>query len=226
MNINIDGIIFEFEIEIKRGNKNIYYRLVPPNKIILKLNRRISDSEFNKLLDEIKPNIIKMYNKNSLRPDIDDKHIHLLGKLYNLVLINSNDNNIFQDDKNIYVSYKKEEDIKKLINNLYNEYLNRIVIDNIDGIKERFNINFDIKFEYKNAKTFFGECYIREKRIILSSFLAKYEYKYILSVIYHELAHLFYRGHQDDFYNLLEEIYPNYKKAQSELRKIRYYEKY
>ena len=223
----IDDIIFDIEFEIKPGNKNIYYRLIYPNKILIKLNRRYSEDKIIKLLDEIKPNIIKLYNKvNKNHKELNDNIIHLLGKEYNLVLTKSDDNNIFQDDKNIYVYYKKEDNIKKLINELYNDYLKSIVDKNISDIKTRFNLKSEITFEYKAVKTYFGECFIKENRIILASMLAKYEYKYILSVIYHEIAHLFYKGHQEDFYNLLEDVFPNYKKAQHELRKIRYYEKY
>ncbi len=223
----IDDIIFDIEFEIKPGNKNIYYRLIYPNKILIKLNRGYSEDKIIKLLDEIKPNIIKLYNKvNKNHKELNDNIIHLLGKEYNLVLTKSDDNNIFQDDKNIYVYYKKEDNIKKLINELYNDYLKSIVDKNIGDIKTRFNLKSEITFEYKAVKTYFGECFIKENRIILASMLAKYEYKYILSVIYHEIAHLFYKGHQEDFYNLLEDVFPNYKKAQHELRKIRYYEKY
>lgn len=223
----IDDIIFDIEFEIKPGNKNIYYRLIYPNKILIKLNRGYSEDKIIKLLDEIKPNIIKLYNKvNKNHKELNDNIIHLLGKEYNLVLTKSDDNNIFQDDKNIYVYYKKEDNIKKLINELYNDYLKSIVDKNISDIKTRFNLKSEIIFEYKAVKTYFGECFIKENRIILASMLAKYEYKYILSVIYHEIAHLFYKGHQEDFYNLLEDVFPNYKKAQHELRKIRYYEKY
>jgi len=227
MNYLIDDIVFDIEFEIKPKNKNIYYRLIYPNKLIIKLNRKYSDDKLNKLLDEIKPNLLSLYNKiNNNHQEIKENIIHLLGKEYNLILTKSADDSIFQDDKNIYVSYKKVDNIKKLINGLYNDYLKSIVNKNIDDIKIRFNLKTDIKFEYKAVKTYFGECFIKENRIILASMLAKYEYKYILSVIYHEIAHLFYRGHQEDFYNLLEEVFPNYKKAQHELRKIRYYEKY
>ena len=56
--------------------------------------------------------------------------------------------------------------------------------------------------------------------------LAKYDIKYILSVIYHECAHFKIQNHQEEYYKYLESIYPNYRKVQKELRSIKYNEKY
>ncbi|MCM1197024.1 MAG: M48 family metallopeptidase, partial [Roseburia sp.] len=78
----------------------------------------------------------------------------------------------------------------------------------------------------KNVKGYYGECFSKKNLIILSTKLAKYDLKYILSVIYHECAHFKYQNHQKEFYDYLEERYPNYQKVQRELRKIRYNEKY
>ena len=112
----IEDTLFDIEFEIKPGNKNIYYRLIYTNKILIKLNRRYSEDKIIKLLDEIKPNIIKLYSKvNKNHQELNDSIIHLLGREYNLVLTKSEDNNIFQDDKNIYVLYKKaQHELRKI----------------------------------------------------------------------------------------------------------------
>ena len=66
----------------------------------------------------------------------------------------------------------------------------------------------------------------KQRLIILSTNLAKYEFNYILSVIYHEYAHFYVSGHGDKFYNILENVFPNYKKTQSNLRKTKYSDLY
>ncbi len=224
-----NGVIFNIDYIIKKENKRSYISFKTPTDVLFKLNIKMSDKAFEKLVDD---NILFIYNTHlKLKKKMNDfktkdDEIHLLGKLYKLVLIKANENQIFQDDKNIYVKYQSEYFISSQIKSLYNEYLQNIVKNNIDVIKERFKIEFDIKFEYKAVKTYFGECFIKEHKIVLASFLAKYEYKYILSVIYHEMTHFFVRGHQEDFYDKVEEVFPGYKECLKELRKIRYQDKY
>ena len=237
MNIYIKGIEFKLIIEEKPNNKNTYYSLKYPNIIYMKCNKLTSNPDYiiKNILPRIEDKILRMYQKNlklgeinNLDNKIDENHIHLLGKKYNLNISISDKNIIYLDFENIYVQSKIDDQkyIQKIIDTLYNDTLRQIVEDNISGIKSRFSIKYDIKFEYKRAKTYFGECFFKEKRIILSSFLAKYEIKYILSVIYHEIGHFFVHNHQDKFYDLLENVFPDYKETQKELRRIKYLEKY
>ena len=104
--------------------------------------------------------------------------------------------------------------------------LKKIVENNIEKIKNDMNINFPICIEYKNVKTFYGECIPKRKKLIFSLKLAKYDPIFIYYVIYHELTHFYYSNHQDDFYNLIESKFPNCKKIQHELRKIKYTDRY
>ncbi|MBR6071344.1 MAG: DUF45 domain-containing protein [Acholeplasmatales bacterium] len=156
--------------------------------------------------------------------------IHLLGKEYKLIIISADFNNLIIDDLNneirVYSKKLDEYYVRAIIDNYYNSVLDKIVRENIDEIKKCMNINYDIEFQYKRVNTYFGECFSKRRKVILNTKMAKYEKIYIISVICHELAHFYYQNHQDGFYNLLEKVFPNYRKVQSNLRKIKYNEKY
>lgn len=61
------------------------------------------------------------------------------------------------------------------------------------------------------AKTRFGSC-SSQNSINLSAFLMLYPMEAIDYVVVHELAHIKYKNHQKEFYNLVESYMPDYKK--------------
>ena len=102
--------------------------------------------------------------------------------------------------------------------------LDDIVKKSIDRIKSDMKIGFPISFGYKDIESYYGKCYFYKRHITLQTSLAKYNIKYILSVIYHECAHFYYHDHQEGFYSLLEGVFPGYKRTQHELRMTKYRE--
>lgn len=233
----IKGLKIIVDIIYKPNNKNLYYSFKYPNVVIIKTNKYTNNEKYinEKLIPSIQDWIVSQYFKYqnlaeeyNLEEGLDDKHIHILGKKYDLKIYKTDRDLVLQNNNEVTVITKKEDikHVQNLVDTLYNDNLKQIVANHIEGIKERFNIKFDIKFEYKRAKSFFGKCYFNERRIVLASFLAKYELKYILSVIYHEVGHFYVHNHQDEFYKLLDEVFPDYRQTQKELRKIKYLEKF
>ncbi|MDE6655632.1 MAG: M48 family metallopeptidase, partial [Anaeroplasmataceae bacterium] len=179
----------------------------------------------SKIEDMIKTNFNHIMKYMNVPKQIEDK-IHYLGKLYPLTIMNSSSNEIYVLEDQIQVFCKSPQAIGKLVDTLYKNTLKNVVESYSKSILSQFNIDFNVQFQYKNVKGYYGECFSKKKVIILSTRLAKYDLKYILSVIYHECAHFKYQNHQTEFYEYLEARYPNYRKVQKELRKIRYNEKY
>ena len=68
----------------------------------------------------------------------------------------------------------------------------------------------------------FGNYNKRYHRIKLSSLLAKYDYKFIKHVLYHELSHVEVLNHSKEFFSYFESKYPNAKLVRKELKKIKY----
>lgn len=101
--------------------------------------------------------------------------------------------------------------------------------------KQEANNTFPIKFEeilciYKHHRFFptgftvrtlksrWGSC-TNSGKITINAHLIKLDPVYTEYVILHELCHLKYHNHGKDYYRLLEELVPNYKKIRKELRK-------
>ena len=150
--------------------------------------------------------------------------IHLFGKEYELEVIESDIlRMVLMGDKAILYTNTSDKEInQKIVNQFYEDNLKSFVNSNIEEAKRKMGINFDIKIEYKKVKTYYGECFTKRKKIIFQQSLAKYNEEAILSVIYHELCHFYYPNHQEGFYKKLEEVFPGYKKVQSNLRRTKY----
>ena len=212
---------YEFPVHIllKRGNKNIYLR-VKNEVVYITTPTPLTESFVRKMIEQNYDMIVKAFQ----RPPLDQTILHFLGKAYKLSIFPSVKDEVVIREEEICIFVKKKETayIQKILHLFYAKELEKIVEKNILKIKYDFHIYFDILFQYKNVKTYFGLCYFKKRIIVLSTRLAKYDPRYILSVIYHEMGHFFYHNHSMQFYNLLEQVFPNYRKTQSELRKIKY----
>lgn len=217
--IQIDNNEFTVDVKIKRGNKNIYMR-IKDNILYFTSPVALSDDFIKNMIIKNYSHVIKRLNK----PPLSYNTLHFLGNEYKLNIVNSNTNTVLYDSENIYIHTKRNEEkyIKRIVSLFYAKELAKIVEKNIENIKNRFNISYNITFEYKNVKSYFGECFSKRRHIILATKLAKYKIDYILNVIYHEMAHFYYQNHQTKFYELLEKLYPGYKRIQRELKKIKY----
>ncbi|MBE6762161.1 MAG: M48 family metallopeptidase [Ruminococcaceae bacterium] len=69
-----------------------------------------------------------------------------------------------------------------------------------------------------HAKTRFGSC-SSQNNINFSVYLMLYPVEAIDYVVVHELAHIKYKNHQKEFYNLVEKYLPNYKKYAALLKR-------
>lgn len=209
------------ELIYKRSNRRIYLR-VKAGVVYITTPVKLSLSKVEEL-------IAKNFNfimKHMKETEKIDNQIHFLGKLYALTFLYDKSNTIEVKDTEIVLTIKSLLDAEKLIQELYKRALIKVVEEYAEEIISLFEMPKDIEFIFKRVKGYYGECFPKKKKIILSTRLAKYELKYILSVIYHECAHFKYPHHQKEYYEYLEQRYPNYKRIQKELRKITYHEQY
>lgn len=213
-----------FILDKKRRGWQIKY--LGNNEFQIKSNTLMSETKIN---DEMNKHYRFIKRCLSSQKTISfDKAIHVFGIEYELIITPSSYNGLLLlDDKAmLYTKNNTDEYNKIIVLDFYQKLLEEYVLEVFEEAKNRCNIQDDIKIEYKNVKTYYGECYPKEKKIIFQKQLAKYEKKYILSVIYHELAHFYYKGHNDAFYNYLEKLFPNYRMIQSNLRKTKYNDTY
>lgn len=207
---------------IKRSNRHTYFRFTSKDKMVITTPRELSVSSVYEIIEKHYDRIIKITSKYDKNDDV----IHLLGREYKLILRESNSEYVYVDEDNFYVNYKKLANIEKLIHKYYADILNEIIKRKSEKLIKEFNIRFTVNYQIKNTKSYFGECFYKKNLIVLATKLAKYDEVYIESVLYHEFAHFYVHNHQNEFYELLESHYPNYRKVNHELRKIRYNDKF
>ncbi|MBQ9448450.1 MAG: SprT-like domain-containing protein [Acholeplasmatales bacterium] len=207
---------------IKRSNRHTYFRFTSKDKMVITTPRELSVSSVYEIIEKHYDRIIKILSKYDKNDDV----IHLLGREYKLILRESNSEYVYVDEDNFYVNYKKLANIEKLIHKYYADILNEIIKRKSEKLIKEFNIRFTVNYQIKNTKSYFGECFYKKNLIVLATKLAKYDEVYIESVLYHEFAHFYVHNHQNEFYELLESHYPNYRKVNHELRKIRYNDKF
>ncbi|HRF70727.1 MAG TPA: DUF45 domain-containing protein [Candidatus Pelethenecus sp.] len=219
--VEVNHIKFNVEVVYKRYNRRIYLR-VKDKILYITTPTKLSSFSIEDMIRRNFNTIVKLMNTT---PKIEDQ-IHILGNSYRLEIKTASKNRIHIEEDALIVEITHPHKVGQLIVSFYNTILKNIVESYAKEILNQFHISKDIHFSYKNVKGYFGECFSKQGKIILASKLAKYEKKYILSVIYHECAHFKYQNHQKEFYDYLESFFPNYNKTQKELRSIKYNEVY
>ena len=68
-------------------------------------------------------------------------------------------------------------------------------------------------------KTRWGSCNIRCKRIWISLNLAKYDEKCLDYVVLHEIVHIKEKSHNKNFYSIIENYMPDWKRRKNLLQK-------
>lgn len=73
------------------------------------------------------------------------------------------------------------------------------------------------EFRIRNMKTRWGTCNVEKKRIWLNLQLAQKPLECLRYIIVHELLHLLEPSHNQRFYRLLEQFYPDWKQVRNKL---------
>ncbi|QJR44111.1 M48 family metallopeptidase [Mycoplasma miroungirhinis] len=95
--------------------------------------------------------------------------------------------------------------LSNTINMLHNKYLNLI------NVKDKFK-----SFKIKKITSYWGKCK-SDGNLIYNLYLVCFPLEAIEGVVVHELSHLIHFNHSQKFYNLVNEVYPNYKDSQKYL---------
>lgn len=111
------------------------------------------------------------------------------------------------------------ESIKGLLQKWYKSEAQKLLSEKLNQVLIKYSeYSFHpSELVVKTLKTRWGSCSSRGK-ITLNSELVKLDEKFSEYVIIHELCHLRYHNHGQEYYSLLEEIVPDYKSVRKELR--------
>ena len=213
------------EINIVKSNiKNVYIQ-IKDNKVIVKAPKKISDNKILEIVNSKKDWIYKKIDNLNGCIVKDGSKIYILGKQYilNIYFMKDTEGKIQISEGNLIVTLSENrknknntEIINELISNLYNKIAEKEVsmamalVTRVVGIKPN-------KYRIKKIKTAWGTC-TSNKNITINSELMKYDREVIQYVVLHEICHLRYMNHSNDFWNMVEKYMINYKEVRKRLK--------
>lgn len=214
----IDNKKLPYKIVVK-NNKNTYIRF-KEDHIEVSKSKHVSSKDVIKLIEA---NFDKYYNKYMmLQKSVPlSNEIMLEGKTYEIDLFKASKFGYHIDGDKIRIGTNKSdlETIKKMV---YKEHLLKmieIIKPNYEKVLKEFKIT-PRQIKLGLFKTKFGSYHRVSDIIKLNIVLAKVDINYLYYVIMHEYAHTKVFNHSKDFYNLLEQLMPNYRYYDKNLKKL------
>ena len=137
--------------------------------------------------------------KNSLEND----KIMLFGKIYKFEL-NDKFKNVEITQNMIFA--KNENEIYKFANLELKKICNEFIAKFLPFINRPIN-----RVVFRKMETRWGSCNHKKGYINLSLNLVKKDFKFIEYVVLHELTHLIYPHHRNEFYEFIAKIMPDFK---------------
>ncbi len=172
--------------------------------------------ESNRLFIERKINEIKIanYHKNSYE---SGEKFYYLGKELTLQIINANKNCISVENQTIFLYLKKRSSPRHVLLEWYKKQAFVFINERLQYYKELLNCNFN-SITITSAKKRLGSC-DSKGNLRFSFYNVLLSKDYIDYIVVHELCHLFYLNHSKAFWQMVENIMPDFKQKRLWLRK-------
>ena len=150
----------------------------------------------------------------------DGQTVYLWGEAYTLRLeAAARGRSVLQRRQEIVLSIRPEDDAaqrESLLNGFYREALSERIAARLPLWEERTGLH-PSAWQIKNMKTRWGTCNTATKKIWLNLQLVKQPPVCLDYVIAHELTHLRYPGHGQDFQAFLTRAMPNWPEVRKAL---------
>lgn len=164
---------------------------------------------------------VKYYKEHEIknrgkRELVSGESIKYLGKQYRLKVVQSDQEYVKYLRGYIYLyvkdksNYEKKSDLlnrwfdlrcREIFNSLYNE---------IYPMVSKYSVP-EVKINIRKMKTRWGSCMAQKSTIILNRDLIKAPKYCIKYVVLHELVHMIYKEHNNEFYDFLFTLMPDWK---------------
>ena len=209
---------------VKSKVKNVYIQ-IKDGKVIVKAPNRLSEKKIFDIVNSKKEWIYEKINKLKENEIKGGSKIYILGKPYVLKIyfIKEAEEKIQISEGNLQIilpqsrnNKNNNEIINELISSLYKKIAEKEVsmamalVTRFVGIKPN-------KYRVKKLKTAWGSC-TSNKNITINSELMKFDREVIQYVVLHEICHLKYMNHSNEFWNMVEKYMVNYKEIRKRLK--------
>lgn len=150
----------------------------------------------------------------------DGEERTLLGRPYTLRLDTTRKSGFYFKGNDIILCVGKDstrESRKKALAKVYREAMEQILPEIAQRCEEASGLRAK-EWRIRDMKTRWGSCNTKEERIWINLWLVEKNPICIRAVVCHELAHLKIKGHNKEFYKLVESICPDYARADELLK--------
>ena len=208
---------------IKSKRRTLSLSINENAELIVRAPYQISNKRIEEFIIEKSKWINK--NKNLMQSRINemnnsDSNYLFLGSIYPLIKVNENPNKIDFNGTEFITSIENQDKFKSSLKSWYKIKFKEIAIPRLNYFSDKYNLKIN-QVRFKNQKTLWGSC-SSKNNINLNYLLVMAPMIVIDYVIIHELVHTVHKNHSENFWNAVEAIMPDYKKAKKWLNKNGY----
>ena len=208
---------------IKSKRRTLSLSINENAELIVRAPNQISNKRIKEFIIEKSKWINK--NKNLMQSRINemndsDSNYLFLGNIYPLIKVNENPNKIDFNGTEFITSIENQDKFKASLKSWYKIKFKEIAIPRLNYFSDKYNLKIN-QVRFKNQKTLWGSC-SSKNNINLNYLLVMAPMIVIDYVIIHELVHTVHKNHSENFWNAVEAIMPDYKKAKKWLNKNGY----
>ena len=206
---------------IKSKRKTLSLSINENAELIVRAPNQISNKKIEEFIIEKSKWINK--NKNLMQSrinEMNDSDYLFLGNIYPLIKVYENPNKIDFNGTEFITSIENQDKFKASLKSWYKIKFTEIAIPRLNYFSDKYNLKIN-QVRFKNQKTLWGSC-SSKNNINLNYLLVMAPMLVIDYVIIHELVHTVHKNHSENFWNAVEAIMPDYKKAKKWLNKNGY----
>ena len=208
---------------IKSKRRTLSLSINENAELIVRAPNQISNKQIEEFIIEKSKWINK--NKNLMQSRINemndsDSDYLFLGNIYPLIKVYENPNKIDFNGTEFITSIENQDKFKSSLKSWYKIKFKEIAIPRLNYFSDKYNLKIN-QVRFKNQKTLWGSC-SSKNNINLNYLLVMAPMIVIDYVIIHELVHTVHKNHSENFWNAVEAIMPDYKKAKKWLNKNGY----
>lgn len=216
---------YDYEL-IRQDRKTLSLTVLPNTRLLVKVPYKAGEDRIEAFLQkkwlwlEKQLKYFRRYKQKVYMPEyVSGESVRYLGKQYQLIVKRAPLLRITLKRNMLVVETILSLDkahLKRIIENWYLREAKRIFRQRLDEVYKRFQYNIMPLLEIRNMRIRWGS-YSRSAKIILNPRLMHVSVDCIDYVITHELCHVYFKNHDKNFFKLLDEKYPRWKKVKEKL---------
>lgn len=214
------------DFELKYTNrKSLGIKVQPDTSVLVTAPLDVSLDKVKKALFKKAMWILKQksffLNMDTVKNDLIIKSgysVHYLGKQYRIVIENSLKDEVMYKGNLFLVSLKKREDAQKVFEFWFKQRAILKITEIAKPIIKKFALKNEVPTDifFLEMPTRWGSCTIKNK-LIFNPKLIHTPKRCIEYVVMHELCHVIHKHHNNDFFELLTSMMPDWEKRKIKL---------